>query len=271
MMPSRVWAPFSRVAERVGESTVRGIEEFGFAASILGESLYWLVLGRRRAQPVRLAPIAEQAMEIGIHALPIVSVLSAAIGAMLAIQGIHTLKTFGAESQVVLGVAIGVTREFGPMITGILVAGRSGSALAARIGTMKTNEELDALAVMGIEPVRFLAVPALVAMLVMLPALTVWADVMAILGSGLYVSAELGMSLGSYVTQTLDSLRVDDVLHGLTKSFLFAVLVTLVGVINGASVQGGAEGVGRATTRSVVHAIAAIVISDMVVAFFLTH
>jgi len=229
------------------------------------------VLGRRRDQPVRLAPIAEQAMEIGIHALPIVSVLSAAIGAMLAIQGIHTLKTFGAESQVVLGVAIGVTREFGPMITGILVAGRSGSALAARIGTMKTNEELDALAVMGIEPVRFLAVPALVAMLVMLPALTVWADVMAILGSGLYVSAELGMSLGSYVTQTLDSLRVDDVLHGLTKSFLFAVLVTLVGVINGASVQGGAEGVGRATTRSVVHAIAAIVISDMVVAFFLTH
>jgi len=261
----------SDAMEKIGRSTVRGVEEFGFGASILVESLYWIVMGRRRSQPVRLGPISEEAVDIGIRALPILAVLSGAIGAMLAIQGMHTLKAFGAESQVVLGVAIGVTREFGPMITGILVAGRSGSALAARIGTMKTNEEIDALEVMGIKPARFLAVPALVAMLVMLPALTVFADFMGLLGAGLFISTELGMSLPNYFSQLFEIMEADDILHGLTKSFLFAVLITLVGVINGASVEGGAEGVGRATTRSVVHAIAAIVISDMLVVFILTR
>lgn len=268
---SRVPGPVSRFAERLGRKTVSGVEEFGFAASLLGESLYWIAVGRWRQQPVRIAAVFEQMMEIGIFAVPIVTILSATIGAMLAIQGIDTLETFGAESQVTIGIAIGVTREFAPMITGIVVAGRSGSALAARLGTMKINQEIDALTVMGIKPVRYLAAPALLAMIVMLPALTFWSDVIALLGAGLYVTADLGITLTAFFDQTLDILAVDDLLHGLAKSVLFSLLVTIVGVVNGALVTGGAEGVGRATTRSVVHSIAAIVIADMVVAFLLTR
>jgi phospholipid/cholesterol/gamma-HCH transport system permease protein len=271
MTASRVLEPLSRLAERAGRSTIRGIEEFGFAASLLGESLYWILLGPHRGQPVRIDSVFRQMMEIGIYAIPIVTVLSAAIGVMLAIQGIDTLKTFGAESQVVIGIALSMTREFAPMITGILVAGRSGSALAARLGTMKINEELDALEVMGINPVRFLAVPALLGMVVMLPALTFWSNFVGLTGAALFVSADLGMSVTAYFEQTRQVLDVGDLTHGLSKSVLFAVLVTLVGVINGASVTGGAEGVGRVTTRSVVHSIAAIVIADMVVAFLLTR
>ena len=170
-----------------------------------------------------------------------------------------------------IGIGLSVTREFAPVITGILVAGRSGSALTARLGTMKINREIDALRVMGINPVRFLAAPALAALLVMLPALTIWAAMVGLLGAGLYVSADLGMSLSTYFERLLLVVSVDDLLHGLSKSVLFAVLITLVSIVNGSSVTGGAEGVGRATTRSVVHSIAAIVIADMLVAFLLTR
>jgi len=257
--------------ERIGRRTLEGVEAVGFAAALFLESLVWLVLGKARRQPVRLSAVFDQMMEIGIRALPIITVLAVTIGVMLAIQGIHTLSLFGAEEQVTVGIALSVTREFAPLITGILVAGRSGSALAARLGTMHISQEVDALKVMAINPVRFLVAPPLVAMLVMVPALTFWSDLVAILGAGVYVSVELGMSLTAYGNRILEVLTVGDLMHGLGKSLIFAMLITLVGVVNGASVEGGAEGVGRATTRSVVHAISAIVITDMVFAFVTTR
>ncbi len=222
-----------RAAERVGRGTAGVLASLGYGASLLWEALSWLVLGRRRRQPVRAAPVFAEMMEIGIRALPIVSLLGLTIGFMLAIQGIDALEPFGAQHQVTLGIALSVTREFAPLITGILVAGRSGSALAARLGTMTINEEIDALRVMGINPVRYLVVPSLLAMLVMLPALTLWTDFLALLGGGFYVSAALDMSMAAYVEQTLEYLNVDDVMHGLSKSALFAVLITLIGVVDG--------------------------------------
>jgi phospholipid/cholesterol/gamma-HCH transport system permease protein len=260
-----------RGVERVGRTTLEGLANVGFGASLLWQSAYWLVMGRRRRQVVRAAPIFSEMMEIGIRALPIVSVLSMTIGIMLAIQGIDALEKFGAQHQVVIGVALSVTREFGPLITAILVAGRSGSALAARLGTMTINEEVDALQVMGINPVRFLVVPSLIAMLVMLPALTIWSDLLGLLGAGFFATAELGTTLFTWFDDTLRVLEVGDVLHGLFKSAIFAVLITLVGVVNGASVTGGAEGVGRVTTRSVVQAISAIVLTDMIFVFAVTR
>ena len=140
------------------------------------ESFYWITWGAIKRQPVRISAIAQQMVDIGISGLPIIFMVSFAIGVMLAIQGIHTLKQFGAETQVVLGIALSVTREFGPLITGILVAGRSGSALAARIGTMTVNQEIDALRVMGINPVRYLVAPVMIAMLVMMPLVTLFSD-----------------------------------------------------------------------------------------------
>lgn len=265
--------PVSLVAflERIGRATIKGVGEMGFAAALFGESLFWLFLGPARKQPVRLPSIFAQMMEIGVMAVPIITVLSATIGVMLAIQGIYSLREFGAESQVTLGISLSVVREFSPLITGILVAGRSGSALAARLGTMRINQEIDALRVMGISPVRFLVVPALLAMVVMVPALTIWSDLVAMFAAGLYVSAELGFTMGAFAQQVTEAIKVNDLTHGIGKSAIFAVLIALVGVVNGASVTGGAEGVGRMTTRSVVHAISAIVITDMIFVFMVTR
>ncbi len=272
-MPARE-APGSTArhqVEALGRGTIRSLEGFGYGATMLSESLYWVVMGRRRGQIVRAAPVFVEMMEMGIRAIPIVTLLTFTIGVMLAIQGIHTLSTYGAEQQVALGVGLGVTREFAPLITGILVAGRSGSALAARLGTMTISQEVDALRVMGINPVRFLVAPSLLAMVVMLPALVIWADLVAILGAGLYISADLGMTLGAYWNSVNDFISVDDVMHGVSKSAIFAVLITIVGVVNGSSATGGAEGVGRATTNSVVHAITAIVLTDMLFVFAATR
>ena len=257
--------------ERVGQNTVSSLEEFGYGASLLLESIAWILVGRRRHQPVRVPAVFVQMMETGIYAIPIVTVLAATIGLMLAIQGIHTLKQFGAESQVTIGIALSMVREFSPLITGILVAGRSGSALAARLGTMNINQEIDALQVMGINPVRFLVVPALVAMVITVPALTVWSMIVGLFSAGLFVTLELGFNMQAYASQLIDALSVDDLMHGLSKSAIFAVLITLVGVVNGVNVKGGAEGVGRFTTRSVVQAITAIVITDMLFVFVVTR
>ena len=131
--------------ERVGHTAVRGVEEVGYCGVLVGESLFWLFYGPVLKQPVRVAAVFRQMMEIGIRAIPIIAILSAAIGAVLAMQGIISLKPLGAESRVTFGIAKGMVREIAPLITGILIAGRSGSALAARIGTMKINQELDAL------------------------------------------------------------------------------------------------------------------------------
>ena len=234
---------------------------------MIAQSVFWLFMGPRYGQPVRAGSIVVQMMETGIYALPILALLNAAIGVMLAIQGIYMLGIFGAENHVAVGVAFTIVREFGPLITGILIAGRTGSSLAARLGTMRINQELDALHVMVINPVRFLVVPALFAMMIMVPLLTFFCDVVGLLAAGLYVEASLGISLSAFFDQVVNLLSPADLFHGLGKSLLFGILICIIGVVNGASVTGGAEGVGKVTTRSVVQAISAIVLTDMLFAY----
>jgi phospholipid/cholesterol/gamma-HCH transport system permease protein len=257
--------------EGVGRSTAQGFEQFGYGANIFWQVVYWVFMGRARKQRVRAAPIFAEAMEAGIRAIPIISVLSGTIGIMLALQGIDGLRKFGAQDQVVFGVALGITREFAPLITGILVAGRSGSALAARIATMTISQEVDALRSMGVDPVRFLVAPALLAMVVMVPALVIMADLVGLLGAGLYIAPEIDISMATYMNQVIDSISSDDVYHGLAKSAIFGVLITIVGIVDGSSVTGGAEGVGRVTTASVVHGISAIILTDMIFVFVATR
>jgi len=271
MSGESVTSSFAARVEKIGRSAVTAVEEIGTAGALVVESLYWLVMGRRLRQPVRLPSIFQQMMEIGIQAIPIIGLMAATIGIMLAIQGIHTLRIFGAETRVTIGIALSMTREFAPLITGILVAGRSGSALAARIGTMKINQEIDALYVMGINPVRFLVVPALLGTMVMVPCLTFFSDVVGLFAAGLYVNAELGISMAGYFDEVREILNTDHLMHGLSKSAIFAVLIAVIGVVNGAAVTGGAEGVGRVTTRAVVQSISAIVVTDMVFAFVVTR
>ncbi len=261
----------TRFTERVGRRAIDSVEGLGRAGGLIAESLYWLLAGPRLGQPVRVGSVFVQMMETGVRAIPIIALLGGTIGVMLAIQGIHTLRLFGAESRVVIGIALSVTREFAPLITAILVAGRSGSALAARLGTMKINQEIDALNVMGIHPVRYLVVPALLALLVMLPALTLFSNFVGLYAAGLYVGVDLSISMAAFVDQTIDVLSTGDLLHGLGKSVIFAILIGVIGVVNGASVKGGAEGVGRVTTRAVVQSISAIVVTDMIFAFVATR
>lgn len=256
---------------RLGRGSVAAVSELGYAGAILVESLYFTAVGWRRGQPVRLSAVFEQMRQVGIDAIPIVLLLSFTVGLMLGIQFISALSEFGAQSQVVMAVAKSVTREFGALITGILVAGRSGSSFAARIGSMNVSQEVDALYVIGIEPVRYLAAPALIAMLVMLPTLTILSNVMAILGAALYCSPQLDVSPVVYIIQTLHALELRDLWEGLAKSGVFAVIITLVGISTGFGVTGGAEGVGRATTRAVVLSITLLVVSDMVFSFFLNR
>jgi len=259
-----------RFFDRLGRTSLAALEELGRHGVLVGESLYWLVMGRRLGQSVRLGSLFSEMMEIGVRAIGIIGMMAAAIGAMLAIQGIYSLRVFGAEGHVVFGVAFSMVREFAPLITGILVAGRSGSALSARLGTMKINQEIDALEVMGINPIRFLVVPSLLASLIMVPALTMMSMLLGLWAAGTYINVELGLSLSAFVDQTVDVLSVDDLLHGLGKSMIFGFLIALIGVINGFLVKGGAEGVGKATTRSVVQCISAIVVTDMLFALVAT-
>lgn len=255
----------------VGQQTVKFGHELGYACAIWYESLYWLVMGHWRNQPVRLSAVAKEAFEVGVRAIPIVGIACFATGAMLAMQGIHTLKQFGADSQVVMGIAYSVSREFAPLITGIFVAGRTGSAVAARIGTMMVSQEVDALRVIGINPVRYLVTPLLVALLITLPCLTVLANLITMMGSALYCLVALGMPLEVFFDRSFSVLTTADVAGGLYKSLAFATLIAVIGAVNGFQVASGAEGVGRATTRSVVLCIVAIILADMVFTGFLSH
>ncbi len=264
----------SRALERLdalGRSTTDRIAFFGLGASLFVESVRWIFLGRRLRQIVRAQHVAAEMMDIGVLAIPIISVVSIAIGFTLSMQGIQGLEQFGAQHQVIGGVALGVTREFGPLITAIIVAGRSGSSLAARIGAMTISQEVDALKVMGINPVRFLVAPSLVAMLIVLPTLTLWSIAISLLASALYVTPVIGTTLGAFVTEVNASITTDDLAHGLTKTLIFAVLITIVAASKGTSVEGGAEGVGRVTRDSVVGGISAVIISDLLFVYAMTR
>lgn len=261
----------ARPLATIGRATLESLSGIGYAAMLLLEALYFAAVGWRIGQPVRISAVIRQMREIGADALPIVALLGFTVGLMLGIQFIASLSEFGAQSQVVIAVAKSVTREFGALITAILVAGRSGSALAARIGSMSVSQEVDALAVIGIDPVRYLVAPALIAMLVMLPVLTIFANAVAIFGAALYSAPALNVTPMAYLLQTLSLLTPGDVWQGLSKSVVFALLITLIGVSTGFSVTGGAEGVGRATTRSVVLSICWIIVVDMIFSFFLNR
>jgi phospholipid/cholesterol/gamma-HCH transport system permease protein len=157
-----------------------------------------------------------------------------------------------------------MTRELGPLITAVVVIGRSGSAFAAEIGTMKVTEEIDALKTMAIDPIHFLVTPKFVAMVIMLPCLTIWANSMGILGGALFGVAQASFTLHRYVMASLDSLFLRDIMSGLIKSIMFGITITAVGCHEGLSTGAGAEQVGRSTTRAVVVSIFLVILVDLV-------
>src|SRR5690349_14391858 len=203
-------------------------------------------------------------MQVGVRALPILSLITFFIGLILALQAAYELKKFGAMNFVASAVAISMSRELGPLVTAIVVIGRSGSSFAAEIGTMKVTEELDALKTMALHPIGFLVTPKLLAMLIMMPCLTTWADLMGIVGGSVFGVIGADYSFGTYFVATRDALFVRDIISGLVKSIVFALVITGVGCQEGFFTGAGSEQVGRSTTSAVVTSIFLVVFVDLV-------
>ena len=245
------------VAHRVGEWR----EETEFVGEV-GVGLAGLAGQPRRLRLREWWVMVEKA---GTNALPIVALISFLMGMIMAFQAAMPMRQFGVDIFVVNLVALAITRELGPLMTAIVLAGRSGSAFAAEIGTMKVNEEVAALTTMGLSPVRFLAVPRVLAGIVVTPVLTVYSMAIGVAG-GLAVMMLLGFPLATLMHQLSGALRVDDVLAGLIKSFFFGAVVAGVGCLRGLQTGAGAAAVGDSTTRAVVTAIFLIVLLDAVFA-----
>jgi phospholipid/cholesterol/gamma-HCH transport system permease protein len=229
----------------------------------------WAFVAPFTSRGLRGKSVLRHMVIVGFNSIPIVSFICGLVGAIMAMQSAYQLGEFGALRYVPPLVGVGMTRELGPLIAAVIMAGRSGSAFAAEIGTMVVSEEVDALETMALNPSKFLVAPKLLAMVFMQPCLTMVADLVGILG-GLVVSIySLGLSPESYYSYTVDFLVLKDILTGLVKSVAFGGIIALVGCYYGFSVSGGAEGVGRATTSSVVTSIFLIIVADLIfTAFF---
>jgi len=249
---------------QIGESVTDGLAYLGALTKLGGRAAYFTFVAPFQGKQLRLQRAVSQAMQTGVGALPILSLITFFIGLILALQAAYELRRFGAMNFVASAVAISMTRELGPLITAIVVIGRSGSAFAAEIGTMKVTEEIDALETMAIDPIHFLVTPKFVAMIVMLPCLTIWANFMGVLGGSLFGVAKADFTFWTYIHASLDALFLRDIGTGLVKSVMFGVTITAVGCHEGLSTGAGAEQVGRSTTRAVVVSIFLVILVDLV-------
>jgi phospholipid/cholesterol/gamma-HCH transport system permease protein len=245
----------------VGRGTWTILKDLYTQISFCGELLADLAGALRRPSSIRWSDAFRVADAAGVNALPIITLMGFLIGLILAFQSAVPLKTFGAELYVADLVAISVVRELGPLMTAIMLAGRSGSAFAAEIGTMKVNEEIDALTTMGLGPVRFLVVPRVLAAVAVTPLLTIYFNVLSLVGAAVVVLS-FGYPLVTYNNQVLHALSITAVLSGLAKSLVFGLIIAGVGCQRGLATGTGAVAVGVSTTRSVVAGILLTILVD---------
>ncbi len=253
----------SRLFGSVGRSTLLFLDQLGRVSQLGGQTFYWTFVAPLRGKGLRWKSTIEQMVRMGFESLPIVMTISFFVGLIIAMQSAYQLKQFGATIYVANLVTVSILRELAPLLTAIVVTGRSGSAIAAEIGTMKVSEEIDALQIMGFNPVKFLVVPKTLALLIMLPILTVIADFIGVFGGYIISMISLDITSTRYINQTIDALTFRDLSSGLVKSFFFALIITKIGAYEGFNVEGGAEGVGKSTTRSVVASIFLIIAADV--------
>lgn len=246
----------------IGQRTWRDLIGMAGMLSFIGESA--LVLLRSLVQPrrIRWRPILHNLQTAGFEALPIVGLLSFLMGFVIAYQGADQLQRFGANIFIVDLVGLSMLRELSPLLTAIIVAGRSGSAYAAQIGTMKVTEEIDALRTVGVGPTELLVLPKLLALIIALPLLTVYADVTGVLGGMLMARSQLDVGFDVFLDRLGDAVSLSSFLTGIGKAPVFAVIIALVGCYRGFQVSGSADSVGRQTTVSVVHSIFLVILAD---------
>lgn len=233
--------------------------------TFVGRAASWTVNALIHPECLRPASISRHVAETGIHALPIIGLMAVMIAVVIGYQGVAQLRPYGGEDFTINLVAVSVLREMGVLITAIMVAGRSGSAFTAEIGVMKTREEVDALNVMGIEPMQVLVVPRVIALVVTLPLLTFFADIMGLIGGAAIAQSLLDVSPTQYLTRLPQVVDGSDLFVGLFKAPIFAFFIAIIGCMHGLRVSGSAESVGRETTRAVVKSIFLVLVLD---AFF---
>jgi len=251
----------SKLINIIGLSVTRILSEMGRIVLLFIETLSWVF-----RPPYRPFLIIKQLEFVGVKSTLVVIITGLFTGGVLALQTYYGFKMFSAESLVGATVGLSMTRELGPVLTGLMVTGRAGSAMAAEIGTMRVTEQIDALSVLAVNPVEYLIVPRVIAGVIMLPVLTVLSDFLGIVG-GYFVGVKLlGISSGAYISKLIQYVDLSDLYNGLLKAACFGLILSFIGCYKGYTTSGGAEGVGRATTQAVVMASAMLLVAD----YFLT-
>lgn len=260
----------ARRLEQIGRALVLAGHAVGAFLAFLGQTLVVLgtvLTGRRR---LRFNAVIHQMEAVGVNALGIVGLLSFLVGMVVAQQGAVQLRQFGAEVFTVNLIGRSVARELGVLLTAIMVAGRSSSAFAAQIGSMKLNEEIDAMRTIGMSPIEVLVLPRLVAMTIMMLLLAFYGSVMAILGGGLFVWVSLGMPPGTFLARIQEVTPLSDLMIGMSKGPVFGLVIAVMGCFQGMQVTGNAESVGQRTTQAVVQSIFLVIVLDAFFAVFYT-
>ncbi|MEW6719992.1 MAG: ABC transporter permease [Thermodesulfobacteriota bacterium] len=256
-MTERILSGVRVGAEAVGERVYGMVQDLGATFTLFLQTLSWAV-----RPPYEIRSIVKQMEEVGVRSMPVVLVTATFTGMVLALQSYSGFERFGATSLVGTVVALSLTRELGPVFAGLMVSGRVGASMAAELGTMKVTEQIDALVTLATNPVKYLVVPRVVAATIVLPILVVFADLVGILG-GYFVSVYLmGANPYVYISKTYQFLEFKDIYSGLLKAGVFGMLISLISCHHGFIAEGGAEGVGRATTRAVVTSSMMVLISD---------
>jgi phospholipid/cholesterol/gamma-HCH transport system permease protein len=254
--------PLLRLIEHLGEATLSLLDLSATYVAFLGRAFLVLLRAMLRPRHLRFTSVMFHVEQIGINALPIVGLISFLIGIVLVYQGALQLANFGANIFVVDLLALSVLRELGILLTAIVVAGRSGSAFAAQIGSMKLHEEIDALQTLGVDPMEVLVLPRALALMISLPLLTLFADLAAMLGGGLMCWLALDLGPDVFLARLQESATVATLMVGIVKAPAFAALIALAGCYEGMQVGGSAESVGHHTTRSVVESIFLVIVAD---------
>jgi phospholipid/cholesterol/gamma-HCH transport system permease protein len=247
--------------DNLGRSVLQNVEEMGNLLLLFISVLSWMI-----RPPLKLRNIFKQMEFVGVKSIFVVVLTGTFTGMVMALQGYHGFRMFSAESLVGSTVALGMTRELGPVLTSLMVTARAGSAMAAELGTMRVTEQIDALYVMATNPVKHLIVPRVIAGVIMVPILTIVSDFVGILGGYFVGVVLLNINSGVFVKNITRYVELDDIYNGLIKAAVFGLILSLIGCYKGFNTSGGAEGVGKATTEEVVLASITILISD----YFLT-
>lgn len=248
--------------ETVGAAVLGALDEFGKYCWLALQGIWWSI-----RPPWRLHLVAKQMEFVGVRSLSIIMISGTFTGMVFALQSGNAFAMFGAEGFVGPTVVLALTLELSPVLSALMIAGRAGSAMAAEIGTMKVTEQVDALLAMGVNPVNYLVAPRLVASLIMLPVMCMVYNLVGTFGAWLVTTRVLGYDEGVFIRNVEWYVDADDVYKGLIKAFVFGFIIASVGCFKGYYTTGGAEGVGRATTQSVVVSSVAVLISD----YFLTQ